>query len=339
MEDIIKMPYEVIDDESEIILDADMIPVDEIRRVIGFFSQAGNIGLKIKDTIDAESDYILKIPKDIREGLDKGILWFNEKKDGSGILPDVWGFSEEGKKKVQERLTVEKGVKDYGSLSDSLQSYAMQQQLAQMAEDLKTVMETVERIDAGMTSDRFAVIEGACNMLEDAKLMNDPENRKNAIMGAAQSLASGSNKVERQLKMRLERFDKIPNSSVGIFFNMLFSVKDYKNSIDKKADEIDEYFEYYEKSMALLAYAYMMLGEEKSMKNVFYRFRNTIQNLNLDNFQSIKNLHPSLPLDDKWFMRQSDYGDTLPERLKKIDIRESDYITFKIHGSQLQEVI
>ena len=117
MEDIIKMPYEVIDDESEIILDADMIPVDEIRRVIGFFSQAGNIGLKIKDTIDAESDYILKIPKDIRDGLDKGILWFNEKKDGSGILPDVWGFSEEGKKKVQERLTVEKGVKDYGSLS------------------------------------------------------------------------------------------------------------------------------------------------------------------------------------------------------------------------------
>ncbi len=338
MDDIIQMPFEVIKDESEIILDADKIPTDEIQKALRFFSRAGNVGQKIKKTIDQESDYILKIPKDIKEGLDKGFFWFNEKKDGGGILPDVWGFSEEGRKRVQERLTVEKGVKDYSSLSDSLQSYATQQQLAQMAEDLKNVLEIVERIDAGMTADRFAEIEGACDLLEDAKLMVDPENRREAIMEAISNLTTGSKKLEKQIRLRLEKFDKIPDKPVMIWGKMVFSIN-YAKVMDKKADEINDYFGYYEKSMTLLAYAYMMLGEEKSMNSTFKRFNSTIHGLNLENYQSIQNLHPNLYLDDKWFMRQFDYGNTLPEQLKKIDIRESDFITLRISGTQFKEVI
>ena len=338
MDEIIKMPYEVISEESQIIIDADKIPTDEVKRILRVFSRAGNIGLKIKKTIDQESDYILKIPKDIKQGIDKGIYWFNEKKEGGGILPDVWGFSEEGKKRVKERLTVEKGVKDYTSLSDSLQSYATQQQLAEMAEDLKNVLELVERIDAGMTADRFAEIEGACDLLEDAKLMENPENRRDTILEAVSKLTIGSKKLEKQIKMRLEKFDKIPDKSFKIWSKMIFSIN-YVKSIDKNADAIDEYFGYYEKSMILLAYSYMMLEEEKSMERTFKRFTTTIHGFDLENYQSIQNLHPNLCLEDKWFMRQFDYGDTLPDKIKKIDIRESDYITLRISGNQFQEVI
>ena len=74
--------------------------------------------------------------------------------------------------------------------------------------------------------------------------------------------------------------------------------------------------------MTLLAYSFMMLGEEKSMERIFKKFNFTIHGLDLDNFQTIQNLHPNLNLEDKMFMRQFDYGETLPEKIKKIDIRE-----------------
>ncbi len=338
MEEIIKMPYEVIKDDSEVVIDTEKIPTDEVNKILRILGQAGNIGIKIKETINQDSDYILKIPQNIKEGLDKGIFWFNEKKDGGGILPDVWGLSEEGKKRVKERLTVEKRGKDYSSLSDSLQNYATQQQIAQMAEDLKSVLEIVERIDAGMTANLFAEIEGACDSIEDAKTMEDPENRREILLQAASDLARGARKLEHQIKLRLERFDKIPEKKYQIIGKMVFGVN-YVKSVNKKADEIDNFFDYYERSMLLLAYAYLMLGEEKSMQRTFKRFSTTIHSLDLENYQSIQNLHPNLYLEDKWFKRQFDYGETMPEKVRKLDVRESDYLTLRISGSVLQEVL
>ena len=87
---------ELVDIKSGINIDANKIPKDKLRLLMMDLKNLYGIGKAFMDTIQ-DGEYVLKIPKDIKEGMDKGFYWFCDKKDGSGKLPDVWGYNEEGK--------------------------------------------------------------------------------------------------------------------------------------------------------------------------------------------------------------------------------------------------
>ena len=326
-----------LDIKSGIKVDANKIPKEKLRALFMDLKNLYGIGHAFMETIQ-DGEYVLKIPKDIKEGMDKGFYWFCDKKDGSGQLPDVWGFTEEGKKALKERLTVEKKIPMDG-VSDALYNHAQQQQMAQMMEELKEIHEDVRQILQGQTDDRFAIIEGAYDQLKFANETADPNIRRDLIVGAIGKLTDGERKIYKTLQTKLERFKKIPQSKAGIYFKMFTDVKNYNDKKNKEADEICKYFDYYEKAMLLIAYSFSVLDEEKAVNKVYRSFEERVTALNTENFQTIQYLHPGMYLEDKWYMNKADYSLSLETHIKSLQLQNNEYFNLRIEGQLLKEVV
>lgn len=338
MGEIIEIKNEELEDiKSGINIDANKIPKDKLRALMMDLKNLYGIGKAFMDTIQ-DGEYVLKIPKDIKEGMDKGFYWFCDKKDGSGKLPDVWGYNEEGKKLLKERLTVEKKLPVDG-VADALYNHAQQQQMAQMMEELKEIHEDIQQILQGQTDDRFAQIEGAYHQLELANEATDPDIKRDLIVDAIGKLTDGESKIYKSLQTRLDRFKKIPQSKAGIYFKMFTDVKNYNDKKNNEADEICKYFEYYEKAMILIAYSFSVLNQEKAVKRVYNNFEERVLSLNTENFITIQNLHPNMDLSNEWYTNKEDYSKTLEMNIDSLRIQNNDYFNLRIEGQLLKEAI
>lgn len=320
-------------EERFVTIDIDKIPEKDRKNYLAKVAGFLGIAIDLKEHFSQDGLYVLKIPKDIKEGLDKGVYYFAKKSDGSGILPDVHEVAGKG---IKERLTVEK-VEEYGNLANGLQQYAVQQQLSQISDQLEEVYNIVKEIKEIQKAGIFGKIKAGYDLIRQASLFTDSDIQKQQILNALQSLQEGSNVVYEVLYKKLPEFEKIPENKAGIKLKMALKNK-YKNHLDEKADEIEEFFKYYEKSCCLIAIAYMYLNQKEAMEAQIQQYIDNIKKLDVSNYKTILNLHPELDDNSFWFNNLENYSRTVYSSIEDFANRDYTYLELTVNGKDLLEV-
>lgn len=294
-----------------------------------------------KDTLGAlnpDEVLVVNIPKDIKEGIEKGVAWLNEKKDGSGILPQVMVESESGRKQVKKILTAESKSfvpEDlHRALTQDLNGIYLQQQLPAIAAQLEETLDCVYQIKQGQKDDRVGALLGAINQIHYALDTNDETALKNAIG----SLQKESRMLGESLKTLVSTFGEVPESKLQLIVKMVFGM-DYSTKRKSELEEIAEYFGLYEKAQeALVVGAYLANGEI-GMKSMLAQRRAFLESLDVNNLQTLKNLLPASALEHKWVNEIEEFIAESEREYELLPEGTYNSIEVKVTAGQLLEAI
>ena len=301
-------------------------------------AQFVQLGKDALGALNPEEVLIVNIPKGVKEDIKKGVAWLNEKKDGSGILPQVMVESESGRKQVKKILTAESESlvpEDlHRALTQDLNSIYLQQQLPAIAAQLEETLDCVYQIKQGQKDDRVGALLGAVNQIHYALDTNDEAVLKNAIG----SLQKESRVLGESLKTLVSTFEEVPESKLQLVLKMAFGM-DYSTKKKSELDEITEYFELYEKAQeALVVGAYLANGE-RGMKSILVQRRAFLESLDVNNLQTLKNLLPTSALEHKWINEIEEFIAESEREYRLLPEGSYDSIEVKVTAGQLLEAI
>lgn len=347
---ILRKKNEIVSSESETeeltasFVQVDLTALDKAKAsgIIGEVVQSAQVVRNMAAVASPESIYVLNIPKDIKRGLDSGEYWFTKKVDTGEMLTSV-SQEKNGRKQFFKNLTAdERSLVDESALqnlSDGIYNIAIQQQMAAIAEELESVHEAVNRIENGQKDDRFGEIAGAEYNLRLALSASNRDRQISLTTAAIQTLSIGAGKIEKTLSRKVGDFEPIPKKELSIYWEMIKSPRSYKNKKDQEFNEVQDYFDFYEKTQQLLAVASLMIDEPDAMLEVFKSFEEYLGTLDLKNLKSISNLYPELDLSEEWFEKPQLYAANIKERYLEFADKQYDYISFEVSGAQLLEAV
>lgn len=301
-------------------------------------AQFVQLGKDALGALNPEEVLIVNIPKGVKEDIKKGVAWLNEKKDRSGILPQVMVESESGRKQVKKILTAESKSlvpEDlHRALTQDLNSIYLQQQLPAIAAQLEETLDCVYQIKQGQKDDRVGALLGAVNQIHYALDTNDEAVLKNAIG----SLQKESRVLGESLKTLVSTFEEVPESKLQLVLKMAFGME-YSTKKKSELDEITEYFELYEKAQeALVVGAYLANGES-GMKSILAQRRAFLESLDVNNLQTLKNLLPASALEHKWINEIEEFIVESEREYRLLPEGSYDSIEVKVTAGQLLEAI
>lgn len=347
---ILKKKNEIISSESDAeeltasFVQVDLTVLDKAKAngIIGEIVQSAQVVRNMAAVVSPESVYVLNIPKDIKKGLDSGEYWFTKKVDTGEMLTSV-SREKDGRKQFFKNLTAdERSLVDESALqnlSDGIYNIAIQQQMAAIAEELENIHEAVGRIESGQKDDRFGEITGAEYNLRLALSASDRDRQISLTTAAIQTLSIGAGKIEKTLSRKVGDFEPIPEKDRSIYWKMIKSPQNYKDKKDREFDEVQDYFDFYEKAQQLLAVASLMIDEPEAMLEVFKSFEEYLGSLDLTNLKTIRNLYPELDLSEEWFERPRLHVASIKELYLEFADKQYDYISFEVSGAQLLEAV
>lgn len=263
---------------------------------IAQFIQLGKDAL---GALDPEEVLVVNIPKDIKDEIRKGAAWLNEKKDGSGILPQVMVETESGRRQVKKILTADAKAlvpdDSYRALTQDLNNLYLQQQLPAIAAQLEETLDCVYQIKQGQKDDRFGAVLGDVNRIRYALDTQDEDALKSAI-GALQS---STRVLGESLKTLVSSFEEVPDSRLKLAVKMFFGMN-YSGSKRDALEEIAEYFELYERAQEALVVGSYLANGECGMRSILSQRREYLESLELDKLQTLGRLLPASMQEHKW---------------------------------------
>lgn len=293
--------------------------------------------------VEPEKRYYLDLTKEMKDKLEKGECWFTEKAangkpmgqlrhriDGKNVImanPDV----------VVENVPVASKT-DPRQLSEGVYQMALQQQIAEMSQQLDEIQHAVKRIEEGQMDDRFAKIEAGEKTLRLAYKSTDEKTRRELVANAVPMLQEGSEAIKKVIVRRLNGFEQIPAKSGRLKLKMWMSPTNYVDRKNKEFDEIQTCFEYYDRAQKLTAIACMMLEEPGAMEEVFFQQEKFIKSLETDKLRSIENIHYNIDFSGEWFYSPRRFLDDT--RLQYLDFTKENYdiVSIEVTGKQMLEV-
>lgn len=301
-------------------------------------AQFVQLGKDALGALNPEEVLIVNIPKGVKEDIKKGVAWLNEKKDGSGILPQVMVESESGRKQVKKILTAESKSlvpEDlHRALTQDLNSIYLQQQLPTIAAQLEETLDCVYQIKQGQKDDRVGALLGAVNQIHYAFDTNDEAVLKNAIG----SLQKESRVLGESLKTLVSTFEEVPESKLQLVLKMAFGM-DYSTKKKSELDEITEYFELYEKAQETLVVGAYLANGDSGMKSILAQRRAFLESLDVNNLQTLKNLLPASALEHKWINEIEEFIAESEREYRLLPEGSYDSIEVKVTAGQLLEAI
>lgn len=137
---------------------------------------------KVFDSLKGKTELVVKLSENAREKLESEEWHWVFAKDGSGMLPSLKDAAEH----FAEQIRVgQKTVRP--DMLNSLIGLTQKNNLDALTEKVIYLTDVVERIAAGQYNDRVAMFYGARQMYIEAMSMDDPENRRIALLNAAKS--------------------------------------------------------------------------------------------------------------------------------------------------------
>lgn len=303
---------------------------DSVARIAQFIQ----LGKDVLSTFDPEEVLVVNIPKDVKDEIKKGAAWLNEKKDGSGILPQVMVETEGGRKQVKKILTADAKAlvpdDSYRALTQDLNNLYLQQQLPAIAAQLEETLDCVYQIKQGQKDDRFGAVLGDVNRIRYALDTQDEDALKSAV-GALQS---STRVLGESLKTLVSSFEEVPDSKLKLAVKMFLGM-DYSGNKRNALEEITEYFELFERAQeALVVGAYLANGE-RGMRSILTQRREYLESLELDKLQTLGRLLPASVQEHKWIDEIEKFIEESEVEYRLLPEGSYDSIEVKVTAGQL----
>jgi hypothetical protein len=137
---------------------------------------------KVFDSLKGKTELFVKLSDKAQEKLESKEWHWVLSKDGSGMLPILKDSAED----FAEQIRVgERVIKP--DMLNSLIGLTQKKNLDALTDKVIYLTDVVEQISAGQYNDRVAMAYGARQMYIEAMSMDDPENRRIALLNAAKS--------------------------------------------------------------------------------------------------------------------------------------------------------
>lgn len=162
---------------------------------------------KIFDSLKGQPEIVVKLSDEAKKKLESGEWHWVFSQDGSGILPTLKDEANQFAKQV--RLG-EKVIRP--DMLNSLIDMSQKKNLDALMDKIIYLTDVVEKISAGQYNDRVAMFYGARQLYIEAMSMNDPENKKIALLNAAKSSADAISTLQQTIRYDLNTLPLLKSS-------------------------------------------------------------------------------------------------------------------------------
>lgn len=231
------------------------------------------------------------LTKDQEKKLAKGVLKLMSKKDGSLMA----NLINPKTKKIVATVPL-KEVKMTPEMSQAVTNYAMQMQMAQIAEQIREVQLAIEEVHMGQESDRLATAYSCQQKLLQAMEIKNPELKKMALMSLATAAEDSRNLLMLSQKSNV---DFIVDQPENFFLKMFNGANEDK--INSRISEIRESLNAVNLVSLTEALAYQELGEVDAARTSLDYFAKYIDNTYLDKPGLIQRLDMVDPSPDNYW--------------------------------------
>ncbi|MCK1986248.1 MULTISPECIES: hypothetical protein [Peribacillus] len=290
----------------------------------------------IRDIIDPHKIYVAQFPKDIVEKMQAGQYDLMHSKSGE-ILSMIIDKTHPKKNIIHNvRLTeldtnVLSKVQD---ISNNIASLAVQQQLAQVLEELSEVKKIATSIKRGQVTDRIATVNTGKDLLESA--LNGPSKEGySEIQHAIRMLLLGRNQLELYLKDELKFISDVPTSKIKIFFKSVFN-NGFYDKCNESYNSFQEAFKAYFESCVYLSMAYNEIKDEKAMLKAFETVKSLVQ-VSSSKILSLSTIAVSGKSEEDlmWYRNPDLILETFDNYQQQTFLKNADVINIEFEGSQL----
>lgn len=346
-EDALARHDDGLDESISVKLDARRMPADKAAALVNQIVQYAHFTRDIAQTITESpeaTEYVLRIPKAVQEGLDSGEYSLMKRKTGE-ILAEVMHKSETSNRTViKQKLDVVERTKEAATaaqqseaIATDLYNVAIQQQMAEISAQLEDVLKGVQRIEQGQQDDRYALIEAAESQLKLAMVANDETHRLEAVQSAQHFLQEGSAKIARAMARRLQEVEEVPEFAPAIVWKMLSTRGNYYDKMNDWFDRVQDDFDILERAHALLVLCAIAIGEPDMLPVLMDDYRNRLGTMATSKLLTMGRIHPELDFTDEWFADVGGYLDTREEATRRLT--DGEYIEITLTNKMLAEAI
>ena len=247
----------------------------------------------VKSIIPEES-YRLVFTDEQKKKIAEGAIKLMTKKDGTVIAELI----DSEKKRIVQKIAVEK-VELTPDLDEALTNYAMQMQMAQIAEQIQVVQQAVEEVRQGQENDRLAIAYSCQQKLVQAIKLRNPELKNYALMQIASDAEDSRNLLMLSQKVNVDFIKSQPES----FWKKVFAGADLKK-VDTRINEVRESL--YAVSMVSLAeaMAYQQMGEMDAACQSLAYYSEYIHNTYLKDESLLERLDMLDPSPDNYWSKE-----------------------------------
>lgn len=250
---------------------------------------------QLLDSISADKEYVVVIPKEFRKGLEKGENWFMENKNNPDLLrPNIMEINENGKYTIAKQLSMKEKIPIQGNpineFATKCQNAYLQGQMQQVTELLEETLKSVKIIEQGQESDRIGMLNSGKELLFLA-MSSDNEETKALMQNAISNISTSKEQILNVFKSRVEAYENIPKSKVKQFINIFLTVgSDYITQCENEYNRLQRYYDYIAEATQLMATGFLYIGDKKSAKNVYDITLAELGTIDFSKVKTIKNI-------------------------------------------------
>ena len=312
----------------------------DLKGILARVSQYTDLGHTLTH-IEKIKQYVVQIPLQYQKAFDEGKYFINQNQTTGKMWPTLmeikennrWGFVD-NLPIVEQKLVHGNPMRD---ISMNFYNLALQRQIASLAEAVERTYRAVERIEHGQMDDRIALLHSGREQIELAMLLNDPNDKKQAIALGRQSLIDAKHQIGMTLKRRAEEFEPIPEGWLAqrwlaFWHDGIFDRRDYE------FEEMQDYYALYLDSTKLLAASYIATGEIEAAKKAYLDSIDFMGAINFGNAQTIKYIHTSEDIQDRFVYHSVSYIEVEQKNADE-DAKEYDYMVIEATGKEILEAL
>jgi hypothetical protein len=282
--------------------------------------------------IKKEATYIATIPMHLKEDMRCGLLDFMvDSKTGENF-----GVFVNEKHKTKGYMHIEK-VMTKADFTSSLESIAMQQQLAQITDMIGDVRNRIIALQEGHDADLYGSIKGMHQQLLQMRDAHNSETRRQLATNSVTVLNDVRGSIEITLLNTLRAIDSVPDKDSKIMMRIAKN-KNFLSDTVEKYDRIEELFSYYLTASQMLGYVYAFLDEPASFDVIFTPSKDLIENKNLHKLIAAESLYEEA-IGVTWYKNPDMFLAGIKNELNRILSDNNDVVTIEFSGAELLEVL
>ena len=310
----------------------------DINSLLGVFGNLFEFGRNAKKIIDPELDYAVKFTPELLKKMQEHDVQFLRDRITGDLLPDLYDYTDKHiGGKVRLEIKGKPTEQDLTNLNNALNNLIEQQRYEALVEEIQQLSIVAKRIERGQDNDRFAKVNaGRKHLLDALNYQGSEEDRRKMMFDALALLREGRELIEKTLLDKMNELDMVPQSTFKRLWKC-FSNPEYFNEHISRYEDIQEYFQYYYKSIKPMAFAYLFLKQPHLVEALIEDSKKIFEHNNIPCLASVEYLLPNDTFEGMWYKDPLEVEQRLIESYEPISIEEG--IVIPIKGKDLLEVL
>jgi tetratricopeptide (TPR) repeat protein len=257
--------------------------------------------VKFLESLKMVEVFDVNMSKTAKEMYESGKWTLKYSKTKDGLIPTL---SDESGKFVEQVTLNPKDIAP--NLSDALTNLSLQQQLGQLMEQMKTLNNSIERIEIGQRDDRLGLYYSARQQYIEAISMSNETLQSHALLNTVNTANNANHQLMQSMRSEIEQI--VRNKKLK------------KNERDKLSTNVRNTLRYINETTELCVISYVALGENKSMlaslKSYQCFIKQTFLNEREDKLKTYQKLHQNWNgTDNEWLQIPEQIVDRIDKQI------------------------